>query len=51
MLPVLYLQGLSTGGFALALEEFFGSEAGLSALTIIRLVESWTDEYRGFRAS
>ena len=45
VLPVLYLRGLSTGDFAPALAEFFGSDAGLSASTISRLVETWTAEY------
>ena len=48
VLPVLYLRGLSTGDFAPALTEFFGSDAGLSATSITRLVETWTDEYEAF---
>ena len=48
VLPVLYLRGLSTGDFAPALEEFFGSDAGLSASTITRLLGTWTDEYAAF---
>jgi putative transposase len=44
VLPVLYLRGLSTGDFAPALGEFFGSGAGLSAPTVARLTESWQDE-------
>lgn len=48
VLPVLYLRGLSTGDFAPALTEFFGSDAGLSATSITRLVETWTDEYAAF---
>ena len=44
VLPVLYLRGLSTGDFAPALGEFFGSGAGLSASTVNRLTESWQDE-------
>jgi len=48
VLPVLYLRGLSTGDFAPALEEFFGSDAGLSASSIGRLLETWTDEYKMF---
>jgi transposase-like protein len=48
VLPVLYLRGLSTGDFAPALEEFFGSGAGLSASTITRLIEIWSDEYTAF---
>ncbi len=45
VLPVLYLRGLSTGDFAPALEEFFGSDAGLSASTIQRLTEAWRQEH------
>lgn len=45
VLPILYLRGLSTGDFAPALEEFFGSDAGLSASTISRLTEAWQQEY------
>ena len=37
VLPVLYLRGLSTGDFAPALGEFFGSGAGLSALSLIHI--------------
>jgi transposase-like protein len=50
VLPILYLRGLSTGDFAPALEEFFGSEAGLSATSIGRLLEKWTDEYTAFES-
>lgn len=45
VLPVLYLRGLSTGDFAPALGEFFGSDAGLSPSTITRLTESWQAEH------
>ncbi len=45
VLPVLYLRGLSTGDFAPALAEFFGSDAGLSASTIQRLTEAWQTEH------
>ncbi len=48
VLPVLYLRGLSTGDFAPALEEFFGTDAGLSASTITRLIETWSAEYAAF---
>lgn len=48
VLPVLYLRGLSTGDFAPALCEFFGTDVGLSATSIGRLVESWTVEYEAF---
>jgi putative transposase len=39
VLLLLYLYGLSTGGFAPALEEFFGVEAGLSPASITGLTE------------
>jgi len=39
VLPLLYLHGLSSGDFVPALEEFFGTEAGPSSATIIRLTE------------
>lgn len=45
VLPVLYLRGLSTGDFAPALAEFFGSDAGLSASTVQRLTEAWQTEH------
>ena len=45
VLPILYLRGLSTGDFAPALGEFFGSEAGLSASTVNRLTEAWQAEH------
>ena len=48
MLPLLYLHGLSSGDFIPALEEFFGTEAGLSASTITRLTEQWQTEREQF---
>jgi len=45
VLPVLYLRGLSTGDFALALAGFLGSDAGLSASTISGLCEAWQAEH------
>ena len=48
VLPILYLRGLSTGDFTPALTDFFGTEAGLSASTIGRLIETWADEYTAF---
>ena len=50
VLPVLYLRGLSTGDFAPALAELFGTDAGLSATSIGRLLETWTDEYTAFES-
>jgi putative transposase len=44
--PVLYLQGLSTGDFSEVLEALLGSEAsGFSATTITRLLQGWQEEY------
>jgi putative transposase len=49
VLPLLYLHGLSSGDFVPALEEFFGTEAGLSSsATIIRLTEQWQKERESF---
>jgi putative transposase len=48
VLPLLYLHGLSSGDFTPALEEFFGTEAGLSPATIIRLTEQWRKEREEF---
>ena len=42
--------GLSTGDFAPALTEFFGSDAGLSPSTITRLLETWSQEYTAFES-
>src|SRR4051812_16416084 len=50
VLPVLYLHGLSSGDFAPALSEFFGSAAGLSPSVITRLTTQWQDEQRAFMA-
>lgn len=48
VLPLLYLHGLSSGDFAPALEEFFGTEAGLSPASIVRLTEQWRKEREEF---
>jgi transposase-like protein len=48
VLPLLYLHGLSSKDFVPALEEFFGSGAGLSAPAVTRLTEAWQEEYRRF---
>jgi len=49
-LPLLYLHGLSSSDFGPALEEFLGSDQGLSAATITRLTVQWQDEARAFNA-
>lgn len=48
VLPLLYLHGLSSGDFAPALEEFFGTGAGLSPASITRLTEQWRQEREAF---
>ena len=48
VLPLLYLHGLSTGDFAPALQEFFGTGAGLSPTSITRLTEQWRAEREAF---
>jgi transposase-like protein len=48
VLPLLYLHGLSSGDFAPALEEFFGTGAGLSPASITRLTEQWRAEREAF---
>ena len=47
LIPWLYLKGVSTGGFAEALQALVGSQAaGLSATTITRLMTVWQDEHQ-----
>jgi transposase-like protein len=48
VLPLLYLHGLSSSDFGPALEQFLGSDAGLSPATITRLTAQWQDEARAF---
>jgi putative transposase len=50
VLPLLYLHGLSSSDFGPALEQFLGSDQGLSAATITRLTTHWQDEARAFNA-
>ena len=46
LIPVLYLKGLSTGAFEEALAALVGKDApSLSASTIARLKEAWTEEH------
>ena len=44
VLPLMYLHGMSSGDFAPALGEFFGSDAGLSPSVITRLTTGWQEE-------
>ncbi len=46
LIPLLYLKGISTGDFEEALAALVGKDApGLSASTIARLKEVWTEEH------
>ena len=46
LIPILYLKGLSTGDFEEALAALLGKDApGLSASTIGRLKDAWSDEH------
>lgn len=48
-LPWLYLKGISTGEMSNALEALVGPEAkGLSASTVSRLKQQWSDEYKAW---
>lgn len=49
LLPILYLKGISTGGFEDALTAIVGpSAAGMSATTISRLKQVWTSDYEAW---
>ncbi len=48
VLPLLYLPRLHSGDFTSALREFFGSEAGLSPASVVRLTEQWQEERKEF---
>ena len=46
LIPILYLKGISTGDFEEALAALVGTDApGLSASTIARLKEAWSQEH------
>jgi putative transposase len=49
MLPQLYLHGLSSGDFELALRGLLGEGAPLSAASLIRLKSAWQAEYAAWR--
>ena len=49
MTPQLYLHGLATGEFELALRGFLGDGASLSAASVSRLKEQWEAEYERWR--
>ena len=46
LIPILYLKGVSTGDFEEALVALFGRDAGgLSASTVARLKDAWSEEH------
>jgi transposase-like protein len=50
LLPILYLKGISTGDFSEALAALLGKDAsGLSATSISRLKEGWSNEHAAWR--
>jgi transposase-like protein len=49
VLPLLYLHGLSSSDFVPALEELFGSAAGLSASVVTRFTSQWQAEREAFQ--
>ena len=49
LIPELYLHGLATGDFELALRGFLGEGASLSASSVTRLKEKWESEYESWR--
>lgn len=49
LLPELYLHGLSTGDFDLALRGLLGDDAPVSASTICRLKEKWQSEWESWK--
>jgi putative transposase len=49
LIPWLYLRGISTGDFTEALQALLGPQAkGLSATNIVRLKESWQQEWKAW---
>ena len=48
VLPLLYLHGLSSSDFGPALNQFLGSDQGLSPATITRMTAQWQDEAAAF---
>ena len=50
LIPILYLKGISTGDFEEVLAALLGKDApGLSASTISRLKEAWSDEHNRWK--
>jgi putative transposase len=51
LLPELYLHGLASGDFELALRELLGQGAPLSASSLQRLKEKWQAEYEQWKST
>ena len=51
LIPELYLHGLASGDFELALRELLGEGAPLSASSLQRLKEKWQGEYEKWRST
>jgi putative transposase len=50
LIPVLYLKGVSTSAMPAALEPLLGPNAtGLSAATVVRLIEGWQADYAAWQ--
>lgn len=49
LIPELYLHGLATGDFELAMRGLLGEGASLSAASVCRLKEKWAAEYDSWR--
>jgi transposase-like protein len=49
LIPELYLHGLATGDFELALRGFLGKGASLSPSSVTRLKQRWESEYESWR--
>ncbi|MBI5776027.1 MAG: IS256 family transposase [Nitrospirae bacterium] len=49
MLPQLYLHGLASGDFELALRGLLGEGAPLSAASLVRLKGAWASEYEAWK--
>jgi transposase-like protein len=51
LVPELYLHGLASGDFELALRQLLGEGAPLSASSLQRLKEKWQGEYEGWKSA
>lgn len=51
LIPDLYLHGLASGDFELALRQLWGEGAPLSASSLHRLKEKWQGEYKQWKST